>query len=381
MVEPVTAGKKRRKPTTALVSAKPAALLPTELLGDIRALIEAGRERTAQAVNRQMVVLYWRVGHRIREAVLGSKRAAYGERVLELLGTRLSADYGRGFSRFALGRMVKFAAAFEDPKIVATLSLQLGWSHFVELLTLSDPLKREFYAQMCRQERWSVRTLHDRIRSLLFERTALSQKPARLARRELEALGRDDRLTADLVFRDPYLLDFLKLEDTYSERDLESAILREMERFLLELGTDFTFVARQKRMSIGGEDFHLDLLFFHRGLRCLVAVELKLGRFDAAHKGQMELYLNWLARHERRPEESAPIGLVLCSEKNHEQIELLQLDRASIRVAEYLTALPPRELLTARLQEAIRVGRERFEARPPEKPDPLQEAVDWLDTA
>jgi predicted nuclease of restriction endonuclease-like (RecB) superfamily len=339
-------------------------VLPGDLLEDVRALIEAGRERTARQVNRQMVSLYWRVGWRIRKAVLGSKRAAYGERVVELLGRQLSTEYGRGFSRFGLSRMMKFASAFDDANIVATLSQQLGWSHFVELLAIADKLKRDFYAQMCRQERWSVRTLRDRIRGMLFERTALCQKPARLARAELDELTQQDRLSADLVFRDPYLLDFLKLQDTYSEHDLESAILRDMERFLLELGTDFTFVARQKRMSIGGEDFHLDLLFFHRGLRCLVAVELKLGRFAAEHKGQMELYLNWLARHELRPEERPPIGLVLCSEKNREQIELLKLDRTSIRVAEYLTALPPRALLEARLHQAIKIGRERFEAQP-----------------
>jgi predicted nuclease of restriction endonuclease-like (RecB) superfamily len=220
-----------------------------------------------------------------------------------------------------------------------------------------DPLQRQFYAEMARVERWNVRTLRQKIQGMLYERTAISRKPEELARQELEALQEEDRMTADLVFRDPYLLDFLGLEDTYSERDLEAAILRELERFLLELGTDFSLIARQKRMTIGERDFYLDLLFYHRNLRCLVAIELKLGSFDAAYKGQMELYLRWLDRYEHRQGEEPPIGLILCGEKNREQIELLQLDQGEIRVAEYLVELPPREMLEAKLHEAIRLAR------------------------
>jgi predicted nuclease of restriction endonuclease-like (RecB) superfamily len=190
---------------------------------------------------------------------------------------------------------------------------------------------------MARVERWSVITLRQKIQGVLYERTAISKKPDELASQEMAALAEEDRMTPDLVFRDPYLLDFLGLEDTYSERDLETAILRELERFLLELGTDFSFVARQKRMTIGDQDFYLDL-----------------GRFNAAYKGQMELYLRWLEKYECRPGEELPIGLILCSEKDHEQIELLQLDRDEIRVAEYLIELPPREMLEAKLHEAIR---------------------------
>ena len=201
--------------------------------------------------------------------------------------------------------------------------------------------------------------MRKKIQGMLYERTAISRKPEEMAIRELEALQDEDRMTPDLVFRDPYLLDFLGLEDTYSERDLEAAILRELERFLLELGTDFSFVARQKRMTIGDRDFYLDLLFYHRSLHRLVAIELKLGSFDAAYKGQMERYLRWLDRYERRP----PIGLILCGEKNREQIELLQLDRGEIRVAEYLVELPPREILEAKLHEAIRLARGQVEER------------------
>ena len=210
---------------------------------------------------------------------------------------------------------------------------------------------------MCRIERWSVRTLREKIGGMLFERTALSRKPDELARKELAELRDEDRLTPDLVFRDPYFLDFLGLKDTYSEKDLEAAILREMEQFILELGAGFTFVARQKRIVIDGEDFYLDLLFYHRKLRRLVAVDLKLERFKAADKGQMELYLRWLEKYEMEPGEEAPIGLILCADKGDEQIELLQLDRSGIRVASYLTELPPKKLLEQKLHESARRAR------------------------
>jgi predicted nuclease of restriction endonuclease-like (RecB) superfamily len=259
--------------------------------------------------------------------------------------------------------MIRFAEVFNDTEIVQTLSGLLSWSHFIEIIYLKDPLQRQFYAEMARVERWSVRTLRKKIQGMLYERTAISRKPEELARQELRALQEEDRMTPDLVFRDPYVLDFLGLEDTYSERDLEAAILQELTHFLLEIGTDFSFMARQKRMTIGGKDFYLDLLFYHRGLHCLVAIELKLGEFTASYKGQMELYLRWLDKYERRPGEEAPIGLILCSEKDWEQIELLQLDKGEIRVAEYLVELPPKKLLEAKLNEAIRLARGEIEAR------------------
>ena len=198
---------------------------------------------------------------------------------------------------------------------------------------------------------------------MLFERTAISRQPETLIQRELEQLRETDRVTPDLVFRDPYFLDFLGLADAFSERDLETAILRDIERFLLELGTDFGFLARQKRITIGGQDYYLDLLFYHRGLARLVAIELKLGRFEASYKGQMELYLRWLDKYERRTaSENPPIGLILCSGKNEEQVELLQLNEGEIRVAEYLTALPERAVLEAKLHDAVIRARRRMEA-------------------
>ncbi len=333
------------------------------LLDDISFLVENSRRRVAQSVNSELVMLYWQIGKRIFEDLPAENRAEYGAKVVELVSERLTAEYGKGFRRSNVFHMIRFAEVFDDPKIVQTLSGLLSWSHFIEIIYLKDPLQRQFYAEMTRVERWSVRTLRRKIQGMLYERTAISRKPEKLARQELEALQEEDLMTPDLVFRDPYLLDFLRLEDTYSERDLEAAILRELERFLLELGTDFSFIARQKRMTIGDRDFYLDMLFYHRSLRRLVAIELKLGGFDPAHKGQMELYLRWLDRYERRPGEDLPIGLILCGEKNREQIELLQLDRGEIRVAEYLVELPPKGLLEAKLHEAIRLARGQTEMR------------------
>lgn len=334
-----------------------------KLLHDVRSLVERSRLSVAQSVNSELVLLYWHIGRRIREELPSDGKAEYGAGVVELVSDRLTAEYGRGFRRSNVFHMIRFAEVFEDSKIVQTLSGQLSWSHFIEIIYLKDPLQRQFYAEMARVERWSVRTLRQKIQGMLYERTAISRKPKELVRQELEALQEEDRMTPDLVFRDPYLLDFLGLEDTYSEQDLEAAILRELERFLLELGTDFSFIARQKRMAIGNKDFYLDLLFYHRSLHRLVAIELKLGSFDAAYKGQMELYLRWLDKYERRPGEEPPIGLILCGEKDREQIELLQLDRGEIRVAEYLVELPPREMLEAKLHEAMRLARVQVEAR------------------
>ena len=337
------------------------AIASEELVGSIRPLIEQAKARVAQSVNFELVMLYWQIGKHISEDLPAENRAEYGAKVVELVCEKLTAEYGKGFRRSNVFHMIRFAEVFDDLKIVQTLSGLLSWSHFIEIIYLKDPLQRQFYAEMARVERWSVRTLRKKIQGMLYERTAISRKPEELARQELEALQEEDRMTPDLVFRDPYLLDFLGLEDTYSERDLEAAILRELERFLLELGTDFSFIARQKRMTIGDRDFYLDLLFYHRSLHRLVAIELKLGSFDPAHKGQMELYLRWLDRYEHRLGEEPPIGLILCGEKNREQIELLQLDRGEIRVAEYLVELPPRRLLEAKLHEAIRLARGRVE--------------------
>jgi predicted nuclease of restriction endonuclease-like (RecB) superfamily len=349
---------KKIKPSQVPVPVKP--VLTQHLLGDIRNLIDSARERAAQTVNAYLVILYWNVGNRIRREILKEKRAGYGEKIIPALSARLAPEYGSGFSPRNLFHLVHFTEVFPDPKIVYALSTQLGWTHFRSIIPLENPLQREFYAEMCRLERWSTRTLEQKIQSMLFERTGLSRKPAGLARRELKALREKDKLTPDLVFRDPYLLDFLGLKDTYSEKDLEGAILRELERFILELGAGFTFVARQKRITVGNDDFYLDLLFYHRRLRRLVAIELKLGKFQPADKGQMELYLRWLEKNDQEPGDGIPLGLILCAGKSSEQVELLELERSGIRVAEYLTELPPRELLEKKLHQAIESAREQL---------------------
>jgi predicted nuclease of restriction endonuclease-like (RecB) superfamily len=325
----------------------------------VRTLIETARQQVAQAVNTGLVTLYWHVGKRIRQDVLGEDRATYGEQIVTALSTKLTAEYGRGFDRRNLFHMIRFAEVFPDQRIVYALRTQLSWTHFRELIALEDPLKREFYAEMCRAERWSTRTLQDQIKRLVYERTAISKKPEEVIRAEIAALRDEDRLTPDLVFRDPYFLDFLGLPQRYQERDLEDAILRELEGFLLELGTDFTFVARQKRITVDYEDYY-DLLFYHRRLRRLVAIDLKLERFRAADKGQMELYLRWLQENETHPDEEPPIGLILCAGKSDEQVRLLKLEAAGIRVAEYLTELPPREMLQRKLHDAIILAREQL---------------------
>jgi predicted nuclease of restriction endonuclease-like (RecB) superfamily len=259
--------------------------------------------------------------------------------------------------------MVQFAEAFPDEQIVATLLRRMSWSHFQELLPLKQPLQREFYAEMCRIKGWSVRTLRERIDSMLYERTALSKKPDELIRQELDSLRQSGDINPALILKDPYILDFLDLNDRYIERDLEDAILRDLEGFLLELGAGFSFVARQKRIQLDGDDFYIDLLFYNRCLKRLVVVELKLGRFKHAYKSQMELYLRWLDKYERQPDELPPLGIILCAGKNTEQVELLELGASGIHVAEYLTVLPPREVLHERLYAAIASAQARLPPR------------------
>jgi predicted nuclease of restriction endonuclease-like (RecB) superfamily len=324
-------------------------------------MIEAARQQVAQAVNAGLTVLHWQIGARIRREILREKRADYGTAIVSTLSRQLEPEFGRGFSDKALRHMIRFAEAFPHPEIVSTLSRQLAWSHFKEIIYLKNELQREFYAEMCRIERWSVRALRQKIDGMLFERTALSKKPDELIRREVAELRAQDKLTPDLVLQDPYLLDFLGLRDTYSEKDLESALLREIERFLLELGAGFTFVERQKRITLDGDDHYIDLLFFHRKLRRLVAIELKLGEFKPADSGQLELYLRWLDRHDRQPGEESPLAILLCAGKKQETVEYLDLGRSGIHVAEYLTELPPREVLHARFHRALATARARLD--------------------
>lgn len=330
------------------------------ILKDLRGLILAARQEAARAVNSTLVTLYWRIGKRICEDILGGKRAKYGRQIVHALSAQLTAEFGSGFGKRNLFNMIRFAQAFPDEKIVSALRRELGWTHFKRIIYLDDPLKRDFYAEMCRLERWSTRTLEKKIGGMLFERTAISRKPAKLVQMELKQLRAKDKLTPDIVFHDPYILDFLGLKDGFQEKDLEAAILREMESFLLEMGIGFTFVERQKRISVDSEDYYLDLLLYHRKLKCLVAIELKLDKFKAAYKGQMELYLRWLEKNEVQIGEARPIGLILCAGKAKEHVELLQLGKSGIRVASYLTELPPRKILQAKLRDMVHLTRLRL---------------------
>lgn len=333
------------------------------LLTDIRQLIGQSRAQLATAVNSALTLLYWHIGLRIQREVLKGERAEYGEQIVISLAKQLETDYGRGFSSKNLRHMLRFAEVFPTEEIVYALSRQLSWTHLRSLIYIDDPLKREFYIEMCRAERWSTRTLQGRLDSMLFERTALSRLPAEVLSAELAALRETGEIMPNLLLKDPYVLDFLGLQDRYLEKDLEDAILRELENFLLELGAGFTFVARQKRLQIDNDDFYIDLLFYNRRLKRLVAIDLKLGDFKAADKGQMELYLRWLAKHEQEPGEASPLGIILCSGKKQEQIELLELDQTGIHVAEYLTELPPKEILQQKLHQAIAQSRQRLENR------------------
>jgi len=334
--------------------------LTPDIFSDVREMILTARQQVAQVVNAGLTLLYWNIGQRIQQDILKNKRAEYGAEIIAALGAQLEKEFGRGFNAKTLRHMARFAEAFPEIQIVSSLMRQLAWTHFLRIIYLKDALQRDFYAEMCRIERWNTRTLAKQIDSMLYERTALSKKPADLIRHELDQLHEDGRLTPDLVFKDPYFLDFIDLKDRYLEKDIEDAILREIETFLLEMGAGFTFVARQKRIQVDNDDHHIDLLLYNRKLKRLVALDLKLRDFKPGDKSQMELYLRWLARHEQEPGEATPLGIILCAGKKQEQIELLELNKSGIHVAEYLTILPPRDTLQTKLHQAIAAARERY---------------------
>ena len=328
----------------------------TIVFDEIKSLIEDSRQQIAINVNTTMTMLYWQIGKRINQEILKDQRAEYGKQIIATLAKQLTTEYGNSFADKNLRRMVQFAQIFPDYEIVVSVIRQLSWTHLLAIIPIEDPLKRQFYIEMCKLEKWSVRTFRERINSMLYERTAISKKPEETIKNELQKLGESSQITPDLVFRDPYFLDFLNLKDTYSEKDLESAIIAELQRFISELGIDFAFLARQKRITIDNRDYYIDLLFYHRRLKSLVAIDLKIGEFDAAYKGEMELYLAYLEKYESIEGENPPIGLILCTGKNPEHIELLQLNRSNIKVADYFTILPSREILLDKLHKAIAIA-------------------------
>ncbi|WP_242689885.1 PDDEXK nuclease domain-containing protein [Sulfurimonas aquatica] len=327
-------------------------------ISDLKTLISKSKLQAVNNVNNILTLMYWDIGNKINIEVLKKSRAEYGKSIVATVSRQLVLEYGRSFEEKNLRRMIQFSQTF-DKEMVVTLSRELSWSHFLIMLPIKDPLKQDFYLQMSKNDRWSVRTLKERINSMLFERTAISKKPDELIKHEIGNIS-NGNLHTDLLLKDPYLLDFLDLKDKYLEKDLEDAILKQLEDFLLELGNGFTFVARQKRIQLDNDDFYIDLLFFNRKLKKLIAIDLKIGDFKAEYKGQMELYLRWLNKYEKQEDEGSPIGIILCTGKKEEQIELLELDKSNIHVAEYLTVLPSKEILQAKLNQAIEVSKSKL---------------------
>lgn len=328
------------------------------LFDQIKELVEQTKQSVTISINSSMTLMYWHIGKLINNEILQNQRAEYGKEIVATLSRQLTTQFGKGYTISALSRMMKFAKNI-DEKIVATLSQQLSWSHIVELIILEDNLKIGFYAQMSIEQKWGVRALRERIDSMLYKRTALSKKPQKLIKQELQT-NQKDTISKDLILKDPYLLDFLELNDRYLEKDLEDAILRNIEKFIFELGVGFSFIERQKRIIIDGEDFKIDLLFYNRKLKRLIAIDLKIGRFKAQYKGQMKLYLKWLSKHEKEEGENEPLGIILCADKKEEQIELLEIEKSGIHVAEYLTVLAPKDILQQKLQLAIESAKQKY---------------------
>lgn len=333
---------------------------------EVKQLIEQSRQNVAVAVNAEITLLYWNIGKRVNQEVLNFSRAEYGKQVVATLSRQLTEEYGSGWSKRQLHHCMRVAEVFPEIQIVHALRTQLTWTHLRQIISIDDDLKRDFYIEICKLERWSSRQLQERINSMLYERTAISKKPEQTIINDLELLKTEQKVSPDLVFRDPYFLDFLGLADTYSEKDLETSIIVELQRFITEMGSDFAFLARQKRITIDNRDYYIDLLFYHRRLKCLIAIDLKIGEFEAGFKGQMELYLRYLEKYEQVEGENTPIGLILCTGKNEEHIELLQLDKSNIRVADYLTALPSQKLLREKLHKAVEIAQQRLSYKDPD---------------
>jgi predicted nuclease of restriction endonuclease-like (RecB) superfamily len=327
-------------------------IIPTEqvLFNELSTLIEQSQQQVAAQANSTLTLLFWHIGNRINNEILQNKRADYGKQIVSTLSAQLENKYGRNFTEKNVRRMIQFAEQFSDNTIVVTLSRQLSWSHFLVLIPLKTQEAKLFYAQETASLALGVRDLRKQIATKTFERTQIAN-----------IQNKSTNTNIYNSFKDPYLLDFLGLQNTYLEKDVETAILKELEKFILELGKGFAFVERQKRMIIDGDDLYLDLLFYHRNLKRLVAIELKLGKFEAKHKGQMELYLKWLDKYEKADGELPPVGLILCAESSREQIELLEMHKDGIMVAEYWTDLPPKKELEQKIHSLLIEAKERLE--------------------
>lgn len=322
------------------------------ILNDLISIVEKAKTELVAQANSSLTIMFWQIGRRIQTDILKNDRAEYGKEIVVSLSRELTTNFGNSFKDKNIRRMIQFYEKFSEFENVVTLSRHLSWSHFLVLIPLKTSEERYFYAQNVFDNLISVRELRKQISKKVYERT----ENADLQIYESDVIDKG-------VFKDPYLLDFLDLKNGYLENDLETAILKELELFLLELGNGFTFVERQKRMIIDEDDFYLDLLFYNRKLQRLVAIELKIDKFKAKYKGQMELYLKWLEKHEKQKEEKAPIGIILCTKASKEHIELLQTHKDGIMVAEYLTEVLPKEQLEKKLQQAIINAKERIERK------------------
>jgi len=334
------------------------------LLKGVQEIIENARSKVAVFINAETTLLNWQIGNYINLELILKNRAEYGAKILATLSQELTLLYGRGYTYSALTRMCKVARTFNN-QMIATLSQQLSWSHLIELSAIENETKRDFFIQLCVYERWGVRELRDKIDTMLFERTAISTKPVETIRDALKTLQHEKKMLPELVFKNSYILDFLNLPAEYSEKELENGLVNHIQQFIMELGSGFAFLERQKRIPVDAIDYHLDLLFYHRKLKRLIAIDLKLGKFKPEYKAQMELYLRWLQKHEMQEGEEMPIGLLLCSEGNTEHVELLMLDEKQIRVAQYLTGLPGKAWFAEKLHRALEIAKMNL----PEKND------------
>ena len=323
-----------------------------QLLFELVEIIETRQKQVAINVNSGVVLMFWHVGSRVNTFVLNNQRAEYGKQIVVTLSRQLQQKYGNNFEEKNFRRMLQFADEFQDLENVVTLSRYLSWSHFLAIIPIATPEKQQFYAVQAAKQSWGIRELRKQIKNKTFKRTEIANSQLLPDKNDM----RD-------VFKDPYFLSSLGIKDGYLEKDIENAILKDIEEFILEIGKGFAFIERQKRMIIDGEDFYLDLFFYHRILKRLVAIELKIDKFHASFKGQMELYLKWLNKYERQEGENEPIGLILCAETSREQIELLEMHKDGIIVAEYWTELPPRDKLEQKLQIALHESRERIERK------------------
>ena len=320
-------------------------------------IIDDSMRQVAVYVNAQSSMTFWNVGTYITNDMNYQTYSAYGQKILATLSQRLMERYGKGYTYSALTRMMKVARIYSDKEMFAMLSQTLSWSHFLELVTIEDPTKRLFYQQMGMAEHWSVKQLRAKQDEMAYERSLIAVKPDDEIVHTLERIN-PQHIESEVVLKSSYVLDFLGLSGYYTENELENAIAAQLENFILELGQGFAFLERQKRITIDGTDYYLDLLFYHRKLKCLVAIDLKLGKFKPHYKGQMELYLKYLQKYDMQPDENPPIGLLLCSEGNTEHIELLMLDEEHIKVGQYTTFLPDKQWFIDKLNRSILIAKE-----------------------